>query len=120
MRVVDRDPSVLRKTLLLISLLSLYRVSLGQVESGAERTRALLSRQPEGRAEFQEFTKRSWQIQDDLPDQVIQAIAQSPDPHLWLGTPTGLLQFDGRSFVQYLGPGAAVLRAHGAFCLLVA
>jgi ligand-binding sensor domain-containing protein/signal transduction histidine kinase len=78
---------------------------------------ALLSQQ---KSEFQEFTHRAWHIQDGLPDQVIQALAQTPDHYLWLGTSKGLLRFDGHSFVEYDGPGETTLRAHGVFCLLVA
>jgi signal transduction histidine kinase/ligand-binding sensor domain-containing protein len=66
-----------------------------------------------------EFTHRSWRIQDGLPDQVIQAFAETPDHYLWLGTSKGLLRFDGRSFAEFDGPGQAIMRAHGVFCLLV-
>jgi signal transduction histidine kinase/ligand-binding sensor domain-containing protein len=69
--------------------------------------------------ELSEFTHRSWRIQDGLPDQVIQALAQTPDRYLWLGTSKGLLRFDGQKFVEFEGPGQATLRAHGVFCLLV-
>jgi ligand-binding sensor domain-containing protein/signal transduction histidine kinase len=69
---------------------------------------------------FQDFTSHTWHIQDGLPDQVIQALVQTPDHYLWIGTSKGLLRFDGRSFLEYNGPEADKPRADGVYCLLVA
>jgi ligand-binding sensor domain-containing protein/signal transduction histidine kinase len=44
------------------------------------------------------YLARSWQISDGLPDNVVQAIAQTPDGFLWVGTRNGLAQFDGLQF----------------------
>jgi ligand-binding sensor domain-containing protein/signal transduction histidine kinase len=66
-----------------------------------------------------EFTQRVWQVRDGLPDQVVQAIVQTPDHYLWIGTTTGLVRFDGRNFVPYSGPGEEALR-NGVTSLLVA
>ncbi|MFN3409683.1 MAG: two-component regulator propeller domain-containing protein [Limisphaerales bacterium] len=45
-----------------------------------------------------ELLGRTWQTDDGLPRNTITAIAQTPDGYLWLGTPFGLIRFDGRSF----------------------
>lgn len=70
--------------------------------------------------ELQLFTHRSWHIQDGLPDEVIQALAQTPDHYLWLGTSKGLLRFDGQNFTQFDGRDNALLRAQDILCLLAA
>lgn len=46
----------------------------------------------------QDHLVRSWQIEDGLPDASITAIQQTPDGYLWLGTPKGLVRFDGAQF----------------------
>lgn len=38
---------------------------------------------------------KTWQDEDGLPSSIISAIAQTPDGYLWLGTPFGLVRFDG-------------------------
>ena len=50
---------------------------------------------------------------------MVQAVVQTPDHFLWIGTANGLVRFDGRDFVPYSGPGAAALR-RGVTSLLVA
>ena len=71
-------------------------------------------------SELQVFTHRSWHIQDGLPDEVIQAIAQTPDHYLWVGTSKGLLRFDGQNFTQFEGQDSALLRAQDILSLLAA
>jgi ligand-binding sensor domain-containing protein/signal transduction histidine kinase len=50
---------------------------------------------------FQGFSRTLWQAKDGLPDQTIQAFAESVDGSLWIGTKGGLLRFDGMRFVAY-------------------
>lgn len=38
---------------------------------------------------------KTWQAEDGMPSSIINAIAQTPDGYLWLGTPAGLVRFDG-------------------------
>ena len=45
-----------------------------------------------------EFTSRLWQMEDGLPHNIVQAIAQSSDGYLWVGTREGLARFDGVRF----------------------
>ncbi|HEY4086279.1 MAG TPA: two-component regulator propeller domain-containing protein [Bryobacteraceae bacterium] len=48
-----------------------------------------------------EFAARIWRTQDGLPENRIQAISGTPDGYLWIGTPGGLVRFDGARFVVY-------------------
>lgn len=50
---------------------------------------------------FDGFSKTLWEAKDGLPDQTIQALAQTPDGSLWIGTKGGLLRFDGVQFTPY-------------------
>lgn len=43
----------------------------------------------------------SWEEPEGLPHYSINAIAQSPDGYLWLGTYYGLVRFDGKKFDVY-------------------
>ena len=47
------------------------------------------------------YTARVWQTQDGLPQETVQAVAQTPDGFLWIGTTGGLLRFDGSRFVTF-------------------
>lgn len=41
---------------------------------------------------------RSWQTDEGLPNNYVHAIAQGDDGYLWVGTPGGILRFDGIRF----------------------
>src|SRR5579883_2109802 len=45
-----------------------------------------------------EYHSRSWQADEGLPMDIVQAVAQTPDGYLWVGTPRGLARFDGIRF----------------------
>ena len=47
------------------------------------------------------YVSRIWRTQDGLPENLIRAIAQTPDGYLWVGTSSGLARFDGVRFVVY-------------------
>ncbi len=42
-----------------------------------------------------------WETEDALPDDTVPALAQTPDGYLWMGTPTGLVRFDGFQFTRF-------------------
>lgn len=42
-----------------------------------------------------------WQDRDGLPQNTVQAITQTSDGYLWVGTETGLARFDGASFTLF-------------------
>jgi ligand-binding sensor domain-containing protein len=67
---------------------------------------------------FQGYTKRLWEAQNGLPDQTIQAFAQTEDGSLWIGTKGGLLRFDGARFIIYNREIAPALLERGVNCLL--
>src|SRR3954447_17911698 len=52
----------------------------------------------------------AWRVEDGLPDNVIHAIAQTPDGYLWLGTPGGLVRFDGMRFSPVEDPALTIER----------
>lgn len=45
-----------------------------------------------------DYNTRVWQIEDGLPHNIVQAITQSHDGYLWIGTREGLACFDGAHF----------------------
>jgi len=60
-----------------------------------------------------------WQMQDGLPEQIVQAFAQTADRYLWIGTTGGLLRFDGERFVLYNRESTPAFRDNNIFCLTV-
>lgn len=65
------------------------------------------------------FTERKWQMQDGLPEQVVQAFAQTADRYLWIGTTGGLLRFDGERFLLFDRDNTPAFHENNVFCLLV-
>lgn len=50
-----------------------------------------------------DFIARVWQMEDGLPHNNVEAVAQTPDGYLWVGTTAGLARFDGARFVVFDG-----------------
>jgi signal transduction histidine kinase/ligand-binding sensor domain-containing protein len=48
-----------------------------------------------------EWVVRSWQTDDGLPQNTVNAIAQTRDGFLWVGTNGGLARFDGVRFLKF-------------------
>jgi ligand-binding sensor domain-containing protein/signal transduction histidine kinase len=48
-----------------------------------------------------QYNCRSWSRQNGLPANTVNAIAQTKDGYLWLGTSAGLVRFDGGEFKLY-------------------
>jgi len=48
-----------------------------------------------------QYIHEVWQTQDGLPQNTVRAIAQTNDGYLWLGTPAGLVRFDGVRFTVF-------------------
>lgn len=44
------------------------------------------------------YSVQVWQTEDGLPNNAVQALCQTPDGFLWLGTQNGLARFDGGNF----------------------
>ena len=43
----------------------------------------------------------TWRIEQGLPQNTINAVVQTPDGYLWLGTEEGIVRFDGVHFEVY-------------------
>lgn len=52
---------------------------------------------------IRQFTHSSWSAKDGIPGP-IDAITQTTDGYLWLGTHAGLYRFDGQNFLSWEGP----------------
>ena len=48
-----------------------------------------------------EYSRRVWRVPDGLPQNRIQAISQTSEGYLWIGTSGGLARFDGVRFVVF-------------------
>jgi len=66
------------------------------------------------------YTRHVWQAPDGLPEQTVQAFAQTPDGYLWIGTTGGLLRFDGVRFTVFDSQNTPNLHENSVFCLMVA
>ena len=47
------------------------------------------------------WSLRKWQMEEGLPNNMVTALAQTPDGYLWIGTYNGLVRFDGVRFVVF-------------------
>ena len=65
------------------------------------------------------YTRRVWQASDGLPEQTVQAFAQTPDGYLWIGTTGGLVRFDGAHFTVFDRQNTPALHENSVFCLMV-
>ena len=70
--------------------------------------------------EPQNYTTRIWQTQDGLPQETVQAVAQTPDGFLWIGTTGGLLRFDGSHFVTFERGNTPAFKENSVFNLMTA
>jgi signal transduction histidine kinase/ligand-binding sensor domain-containing protein len=68
---------------------------------------------------FAGYTRHVWQAADGLPEQTVQAFAQTTDGYLWVGTTGGLLRFDGAHFTLFDRENTPLLHENSIFCLMV-
>jgi ligand-binding sensor domain-containing protein/signal transduction histidine kinase len=57
------------------------------------------------------YNSRTWQVDEGLPDNVVQALAQTADGYLWVGTREGLARFDGLQFATFNARNTPELRS---------
>ncbi len=50
---------------------------------------------------YPKYSSRTWQIDEGLPHNLVQAITQTRDGYLWVGTYKGLAKFDGTHFTIF-------------------
>jgi signal transduction histidine kinase/ligand-binding sensor domain-containing protein len=68
---------------------------------------------------FAGYTRHIWQASDGLPEQTVQAFAQTRDGYLWIGTTGGLVRFDGVHFTTFDRQNTPALHENSIFCLMV-
>src|SRR5690349_9945112 len=56
-----------------------------------------------------QYSHTSWKVRDGFATEAPDAIAQTSDGYLWLGTPSGLLRFDGVRNVAWRAPSGSEL-----------
>jgi ligand-binding sensor domain-containing protein/signal transduction histidine kinase len=66
------------------------------------------------------YARRVWHAEDGLPEETVQAFAQTPDHFLWVGTTGGLVRFDGAQFIVFDRENTPAIHENSIFCLLAA
>jgi ligand-binding sensor domain-containing protein/signal transduction histidine kinase len=64
------------------------------------------------------YTSRVWHTHDGLPEDTIQALAQTADGYLWIGTTGGLVRFDGVRFTVFTRENTAAFHENNISALL--
>jgi ligand-binding sensor domain-containing protein/signal transduction histidine kinase len=65
------------------------------------------------------YSSRIWQTDEGLPNNRVQAIAQTPDGYLWVGTYAGLARFDGVAFTPITRGGTGAFKNESITALCV-
>jgi ligand-binding sensor domain-containing protein len=55
------------------------------------------------------YLSRSWHVDEGLPDNNVEAVVQTRDRYLWVGTSKGLARFDGVAFKTFTPQNTAGL-----------
>jgi ligand-binding sensor domain-containing protein/signal transduction histidine kinase len=63
------------------------------------------------------YSRRVWQTQDGLPQDTINALVQTNDGYLWIGTGGGLARFDGYRFTIFDSENTPALREESVYSL---
>ena len=101
-----RQTITTEKAALLIGRLALILVVLLQGHS----LRAL-----DATRRITQYAHTAWRMQDGFLNGAPNAIAQTSDGYIWIGTQAGLWRFDGVRFVPFAAPDA-VPRGHCSPC----
>ena len=64
------------------------------------------------------FSRRVWQSADGLPEDFAQALAQTADGYLWIGSSGGLVRFDGVRFTIFGSQNEPAFRDDSVYSLL--
>jgi len=65
-----------------------------------------------------EIARQGWVMENGLPQNTVQALAQSRDGFVWIGTEAGLVRFDGNSFLSFDQNSSPALPANDVRALL--
>jgi signal transduction histidine kinase/ligand-binding sensor domain-containing protein len=63
------------------------------------------------------YGRQSWVMENGLPQNTVQALAQTRDGFLWLGTEAGLVRFDGTGFTLFDRTSNPALPGNDVQCL---
>jgi len=74
---------------------------------------------PSGPLETQ-YARQVWHVPDGLPEETVQALAQTSDGYLWVATTGGLARFDGSHFHLFTRDSDVPLGNNSIFCILKA
>ncbi len=66
------------------------------------------------------YGRQGWATENGLPQNTVQALAQTLDGFLWLGTEVGLVRFDGNGFAVLDQHSKPALPGNDVHCLLAA
>lgn len=93
------ESRAVRRRIALVLVAGLLRlVAPLAASSAAADTRGKPGPSPPGSVSF---SRHVWQSTDGLPEDLAQALAETPDGHLWIGTSGGLVRFDGFRFTVF-------------------
>jgi signal transduction histidine kinase/ligand-binding sensor domain-containing protein len=81
---------------------------------------ALLAGALEPTTPLAHLNRQSWVMENGLPQNTVQALAQTADGYLWLGTEVGLVRFDGVGFTTFDEHSKPALPGSDVQCLLAA
>ena len=80
---------------------------------GAKRLPALEPATP-----LANFGRQAWVMENGLPQNTVQALMQTHDGFVWLGTEVGLVRFDGNGFAVFDRNSSPALPGNDVRCLL--
>ncbi len=66
------------------------------------------------------YGRQSWVMENGLPQNTVQAMVQTRDGFIWLGTEVGLVRFDGSGFVLFDRSSNSALPGNDVRCLFEA
>ena len=64
------------------------------------------------------YGRQTWGMENGLPQNTVQALAQTRDGYIWLGTEVGLARFDGNNFAVFDKNSTPALPGSDVRCLL--
>src|SRR5262245_9330173 len=64
-----------------------------------------------------EYARRTWSVEQGLPQANVRSMAQTPDGYLWLATDGGVARFDGAEFTVFDSGNTAVMSGYTNYSL---
>jgi ligand-binding sensor domain-containing protein len=64
------------------------------------------------------YGRQTWVMENGLPQNTVQALVQTRDGFVWLGTEVGLVRFDGNGFTVFDRNSSPALPGNDVRCLL--